>query len=331
MVTLRESSSATRLRTGAAAAPAAVPAVGSAAGRNGGLAAFLRARRERIRPEEQHLAAGPRRQVPGLRRDEVAFLAGISTDYYVRLEQGRETRPSETVLAGLGDALLLGPVDRRHLRGLAGAGEQNGEPDLNGARADSTRQMLESLPFPAVLVDRPLDLVAQNAMAASLFAPLLFPRSGPNGANARSGPNGAYASSDGDERDAEDYADNYARAVFLSPSAPWFFDDWAQAARCTTAALRAHTGGDMATPYLAELVAELSGRSEAFVHHWAEHALYQKTVAHKRFHHPGFGALEFTQHTMDLPHGGGHSVWLFHPRDETAEALRSGPAPPPAD
>ncbi|OKI07972.1 hypothetical protein A6A06_34430 [Streptomyces sp. CB02923] len=341
-------------RLTARAAASAPSGVRGADDRRGELAAFLRSRRAQVRPEAHGLAGGPRRQVPGLRRDEVAFLAGISTDYYIRLEQGREARPSDAVLTGLGGALLLDPLEQRHLHVLARADESVPEPRLDTARATSTRQMLDSLPFPAVLVDHRLDLAARNAAATDLLAPLLFPYDDPTAGDADfegpEGPEGSRSpgspespggpggpegprSPGGPESPGgfKDYGDNYARAVFLSPSAHAFFEDWAQAAHCTAATLRTQTGGNRTSRRLAQLLTELHEHSETFTRHWEDHALHRKTTGDKRFHHPRLGTLDLTQHTMDLPHGGGHSVWLFQPRNAaTAEALRSLP-PSPAD
>ncbi|MEU6963194.1 helix-turn-helix domain-containing protein [Streptomyces chrestomyceticus] len=261
------------------------------------LAAFLRARRGRVRPEQHRLAAGAQRQVPGLRRDEVAFLAGISTDYYVRLEQGRERRPSPTVVEGLSRALLLDAVATRYLRELSVAdsvadsvaGEE--APRMTAERLAAVHQLLGSLPVPALLVNRWLDIVGSNPLGDRLHEGL-EPR------------------------------DNYARLVFLAPGAPSFFTEWPELARCMVAALRTQTGSGTASPRLTRLVAELSAKSDVFRTAWREHHLYEKAMDHKRLRHPGAGTLALDQHVLELPGSGGHRIWAFHPADEaTSDAL----------
>ncbi|GCD40111.1 transcriptional regulator [Streptomyces chrestomyceticus JCM 4735] len=264
------------------------------------LAAFLRARRDRVRPEQHRLAAGAQRQVPGLRRDEVALLAGISTDYYVRLEQGRERRPSPTVVEGLSRALLLDAVAARYLRELAVADSVAdpvaGEEALRMSteRLAAVHQLLGSLPVPALLVNRWLDIVGSNPLGDRLHEGL-EPR------------------------------DNYARLVFLAPGAPSFFTEWPELARCMVAALRAQTGSGTASPRLTRLtrlVAELSAKSDVFRTVWREHHLYEKAMDHKRLRHPRIGTLALDQHVLELPGSGGHRIWAFHPADEaTSDAL----------
>ncbi|MYU53522.1 helix-turn-helix domain-containing protein [Streptomyces sp. SID7805] len=184
-------------------------------GHSGGgpLAAFLRARRNGARPEQHRLAVGAQRQVPGLRRDEVAFLAGISTDYYVRLEQGRERRPSPAVVEGLCHALLLDTVAARYLRELTITGTAVGgeTPRMGADRLEAVNQLLGSMTVPALLVNRWLDIVGSNVLGDFLHEGM-EPR------------------------------DNYARLVFLAPGAQAFFTEWPELARCMVAALRAQAG-----------------------------------------------------------------------------------------
>ncbi|WP_206505429.1 helix-turn-helix domain-containing protein [Streptomyces chrestomyceticus] len=275
--------------------------VSTGPGRGAPLAAFLRARRDRVRPEQHRLAAGAQRQVPGLRRDEVALLAGISTDYYVRLEQGRERRPSPTVVEGLTRALLLDAVAARYLRELSVADSVAGPvtdsvagdeaPRMSTERLAAVHQLLGSLPVPALLVNRRLDIVGSNPLGDRLHEGL-EPR------------------------------DNYARLVFLAPGAPSFFTEWPELARCMVAALRAQTGSGTASPRLTRLVAELSARSDVFRTVWREHHLYEKAMDHKRLRHPRIGTLALDQHVLELPGSEGHRIWAFHPADEaTSDAL----------
>ncbi|MFI2235975.1 helix-turn-helix domain-containing protein [Streptomyces chrestomyceticus] len=269
------------------------------------LASFLRARRDRVRPEQHRLAAGAQRQVPGLRRDEVALLAGISTDYYVRLEQGRERRPSPTVVEGLTRALLLDAVAARYLRELSVADSVADSaadsladsvagkevPRMSTERLAAVHQLLGSLPVPALLVNRWLDIVGSNPLGDRLHEGL-EPR------------------------------DNYARLVFLAPGAPSFFTEWPELARCMVAALRAQTGSGTASPRLTQLVTELSANSNVFRTAWREHHLYEKAMDHKRLRHPRIGTLALDQHVLELPGSEGHRIWAFHPADEaTSDAL----------
>ncbi|MFD4696502.1 helix-turn-helix domain-containing protein [Streptomyces niveus] len=257
------------------------------------LAAFLRARRDRVRPEHHRLAPGPQRQVPGLRRDEVALLAGISTDYYVRLEQGRERRPSPAVVKGLCRALLLDAAAERYLRELsvteaAQAVEGSG---MDADRLDAVHQLLGSMTVPALLVNRWLDIVDSNALG-DLLHEGLEPR------------------------------DNYARLVFLAPGAQEFFTDWPELARCVVAALRAQAGSEAGSARLAQLLPELLAHSEVFKAAWGEHHLYEKAIDHKQFQHPRAGSLALDQHVLELPGSEGHRIWAFHPADDaTSKAL----------
>ncbi|MFE7114397.1 helix-turn-helix domain-containing protein [Streptomyces sp. NPDC057654] len=268
----------------------------------GPLAGFLRARRGQVQPEHHGLAAGAQRQVPGLRRDEVALLAGISTDYYVRLEQGRERRPSRTVVDGLSEALLLDGVAARHLRGLAASGTDTGmnmDTDQEAGegreagrrmyprRLASVRRLLGSLAVPALLVNRRLDILAVNPLGGLLHEGL-------------------------------DPRDNYARLVFLAPAAPSFFAEWPELARCMVAALRAQAGPETESTRLTPLVEELAAGSDVFRTAWGEHQLYEKAMDRKIFHHPRVGPLVLDQHVLELPDSDGHRIWAFHPADDAA-------------
>ncbi|MFE0876417.1 helix-turn-helix transcriptional regulator [Streptomyces smyrnaeus] len=266
------------------------------------LAAFLRARRHRVRPEHHRLAPGAPRQVPGLRRDEVAFLAGISTDYYVRLEQGRERRPSRAVVEGLSEALLLDDVAARYLRELSDPGAAFGEgaPCMDTDRLDAVHQLLGSITVPALLVNRWLDVVDSNTLGDLLHEGL-------------------------------DPRDNYARLVFLAPGAPAFFTEWPELARCMVAALRAQAGPEAGSARLTQLLKELTAHSEGFEAAWREHHLYEKTIDRKLFRHPRVGLLVLDQHVLELPGSEGHRIWAFHPADDaTSNALLrlASPAPP---
>jgi transcriptional regulator with XRE-family HTH domain len=256
------------------------------------LGAFLRARRQQVRPEQQDLVPGGPRQVVGLRRDEVAMLAGISADYYVRLEQGRERHPSPAVLDGLSTALLLDRASARYLRELAAADDEaEGSGVLEPGRLDAVRPLLDSLTVPAILVDRWLNIAAANALGEMLHEGL-------------------------------EHRENYARMVFLSPGAQEFFVDWSELARCMVATSRASAGSAASSGRLEPLVGELAVASEVFSTAWAQHDVYEKAIDRKRFRHPIVGPLVFNQHVLELPDSDGHQIWAYHPTDDaTRDAL----------
>ncbi|WP_033295828.1 helix-turn-helix domain-containing protein [Amycolatopsis jejuensis] len=260
---------------------------------HGPLAEFLRVRRRQVRPADHGLPPGGERQVPGLRRDEVAMLAGISTDYYIRLEQGRERHPSRAVLDGLATALRLDPAAANYLHELVSAGEgATSGGALSSARFEALQRLLDSLAVPAIVVDRRLDVVADNALGDLLY-------------------------------DGMEHRENYARMVFLDPGAREFFVDWAAFAQCTVASLRrANAAGAADSAELAGLVGELAVRSTEFSTSWAHHQLYEKVIDRKLFRHPLVGPVTFDEHVLELPDSGGHQVWAYHPADDaSAEAL----------
>ncbi|MFI5756748.1 helix-turn-helix transcriptional regulator [Streptomyces sp. NPDC051569] len=251
----------------------------------GPLAAFLRARREQVRPEQLGMVSGDDRQVTGLRRDEVAVLAGISTDYYIRLEQGRERRPSRHVIEGLADALLLDEAAVRYLRELTEADQAQPAPapGVSSDRLTGLVQLVDSWDrTPALIVNRWLDIVAWNTLGDILYEGLA-------------------------------HRENYARMVFLSPKAADFFLDWPEFAHCTVASLRANAGSETDAANLVQLVGELTLKSGEFSASWARHDLYEQTVSRKRFGHPLVGAVEFEQHVLAIPGSGGYQVWAYHP------------------
>ncbi|MFE5123547.1 helix-turn-helix domain-containing protein [Streptomyces sp. NPDC056669] len=262
-------------------------------GGGGPLASFLRARRKQVRPEQHRLASGAKRQVPGLRRDEVALLTGISTDYYVRLEQGRERRPSRAVVDGLCEALLLDLAAARHLRALA-AGEaatEGTDPGMGEERWAAVHRLLGSMTVPALLLNRWLDVVSGNTLG-DLLHEGLEPR------------------------------DNYARMVFLAPGARSFFTQWPELARCVVAALRAQAGSGPKAARLTELVGELAAYSDVFRSSWGEHRVYEKVMDRKLLRHPRVGPLALDQHVLELPGGEGHRIWAYYPADgATSDAL----------
>jgi transcriptional regulator with XRE-family HTH domain len=226
------------------------------------LGEFLRARRELTRPEDLGFLDAGRRKVPGLRREEVAMLAGVSTDYYVRLEQGRERHPSAQVLDALASALRLEDDARTHAHKLAQPVPRRAATAgrIEKASPNLVRLLEKWAHTPALVLGRYLDVLARNSLADALYGGMT-------------------------------YSNNIMRLVFLDPAAREFYRDWALVSRATVAGLRAAVGADIDDPRLTSLVGELSLKSPEFRRLWARHDVRGKTHARKRFQHPLVGEL----------------------------------------
>jgi transcriptional regulator with XRE-family HTH domain len=239
--------------------------------------------------------------VPGLRREEVALLAGVSVDYYTRLERGNAGGVSETVLESLARALRLDDVERMHLFDLARATQPpNGahrRPASQRVRS-SVQLMLDAMTeAPAFLRNGRLDILAANPLGRALYAPHF---TGP-----REPPNTAWF-------------------VFLDPRAPGFYRDWEQVARDCVAILRAEAGHNPYDRSLSDLVGELSTQSELFRTLWAAHDVTRHETGLKRFRHPVVGEMELTFDAMQLAADPGLTVFVYtaEPASKSAEALR---------
>ncbi len=257
---------------------------------------YLRARRELIQPADVGLPelAG-RRRVPGLRREEVALLAGVSADYYVRLEQGRDQHPSAQVLDALARALQLDEDAIAHLHSLA-------EPTVRRRRRPSPRP--ERVPAgilqlistwhetPAYVYGRCMDVLVANPLAAAL-APYYRP------------------------------GENLVRATFLDPRLRDRYEDWDRAAAASVAALRALVGPDADDPHLNELVGELSVRSERFRQLWARHDARPKRSGTTHIQHPQVGPLELGYEKLPIPDADRQTLCIYHaaPGSTSAQAL----------
>ncbi|GGM06550.1 MULTISPECIES: helix-turn-helix domain-containing protein [Micromonospora] len=258
------------------------------------LGSFLTARRARLRPEDVGLVSHRARRVAGLRREEVAVLAGVSADYYARLEQGRERHPSASVLGGIARALDLDADAREHLFRLAGVPLDN-PPAAAVEHVDAgLRQLLDAWPdLPAIVLNRRLDLLAHNAIAGALFA---------------------------------DFADtaNLARMTFLDPTGPVFFVDWQRAAETCVANLRLAHGHDPTDRRTAELVAELESASGTFRRLWRRHDVRGKTHEAKTFRHRAVGKLTLAYTAFDVRGTTGQQVIVYRaqPHSRDADALR---------
>ncbi|MGP4109593.1 helix-turn-helix domain-containing protein [Streptomyces sp. 4N509B] len=240
------------------------------------LAGFLRSRRHRTRPEDHGLAVGRRRSA-GLRRAEVAHLAGISVDYYIRLEQGKVGRPSSTVLDALARALRMSADEREHLYLLARAESPRRRITAERVRP-SVHRLLEVLhPAPAYVVGRRMDLLAWNETGAALLAEDL--------------PGPSWKQS------------NLLWHLLCSPHARTLHVDWETAARQGVAHLRAAAGRYPDDPGIASLVGELSLRSGEFRTWWARHDVQDHGSGRKEFDHPLVGRLSLDYESLRLADG----------------------------
>lgn len=249
----------------------------------GPLGPFLQARRGQLRPEDVGLRTyGDRRRVPGLRREEVAQLAGVGMSYYTRLEQGQSHGASPEVLDAIAEALRLDGAERRHLRDLAAAPRRRASRSRPPAERVSaeTHQLLAALgDAPAVVLGRRSDVLAWNRTGHALFAGHLD----------------AAAVDDPAARP------NLARAVFLDAQARDLYVDWASKARAVVGNLRLLVGRHPEDPLLEGLVGELTIRSLEFAALWADHRVRDCDVAVFAMHHPLVGDLTVAQQTLPVP------------------------------
>jgi transcriptional regulator with XRE-family HTH domain len=264
---------------------------------DGQLGEFLRTRRARLRPEDIGAAPfGGQRRVPGLRREELAQVAGVSVDYYTRLEQGRARNVSAEVLDAVARALCLDSDERAHLRNLAAPAQadlaptQQVGPELRQALAAITS-------VPAYVVGRRLDVLAWNDLARTLV--IDFPAQTPA------------------ER-------NMARLTFLDPVARDVFPDWEHKARETIANLRLDAGRHPNDPQLAELIDELSEGSDDFRRLWADHDVRGRTRGRKHFRHPLTGELALDYISMRAPDDPDMALIIYSapPGSEAEDCLR---------
>lgn len=255
--------------------------------------AFLSSRRAKITPERAGLPtlrAG--RRVPGLRRSEVADLAGVSAEYYARLERGDLGGVSDSVLDAVSRALQLDEAERSHLADLARtagpAPRARRRPKAREVRP-SIRRLLDLMPEVPVIVNSGNgDVVAANALGQALFAPLFASPTRTAG-----------------------QPPNHARFIFLDPRAHQFWIDWDQAADNNVAALRTEAGRDPYDRTLTDLVGELSTRSDAFRVRWAAHNVRLHLTGHKNIHHPAVGNLRLDYDALELPADPGLSLITF--------------------
>ncbi len=260
---------------------------------------FLASRRARITPQEAGLPAyGANRRVPGLRREEVAMLAGVSVDYYTRLERGNLAGVSDSVLEAIAGALHLDEAERLHLRNLARAAAATpakARRRTAPARVrPSIQAMLDAMTgAPAAVRNDRLDLLATNRLGRALYAPVFA---------------------------EPDRPANNARFTFLDPAARDFWDDWERAADDTVGILRGLAGRNPYDKSLTELVGELSTRSEEFRTRWAAHNVRLHRTGRKVVHHPAVGRLELTYDTLQLPADPGLTMLVYTAEPGTPSA-----------
>ncbi|MCU7727342.1 helix-turn-helix transcriptional regulator [Actinoplanes sp. KI2] len=250
---------------------------------------FLRGRRARIGPAEVGLAAGVgRRQTPGLRREELAAVAGVSVDYYIRLEQGRDRNPSAAVLDALADALRLDADERDHLHRLA-AGRITGRPAPVSARP-GLRQLLETVrPAPAFVLSPGSDILAENPEGLALLPGLAdWPRA----------------------------RRNFVRYMFRHPSAREVIASWPRMARDCVAHLRT-----IPPEQAAGLAAELSATSKEFAALWRDYDVRVKSGTDRTFRHPAVGRLELRSEVLSVADGQRLVVFQAAPGSPSADAL----------
>lgn len=261
---------------------------------------FLVSRRARITPETAGLPlSGGNRRVPGLRREEVALLAGVSVDYYNRLERGNLHGVSESVLDAVASALQLDDAERAHLLDLARAANDSPAARRPRRRATTIRPSIQRLldaitEAPALIRDNYFDYLGANRLGRALYAPL-FAGTG-----------------------------NSARFTFLDPAARDFYPAWETTAAELVAALRGEAGRNPYDRRLSDLVGELSTRSDEFRRMWGAHNVRYHRSGVKRVTHPVVGDLELVYEALDLPADPGLSLSTYtaEPGTASAEKLR---------
>jgi transcriptional regulator with XRE-family HTH domain len=253
---------------------------------------FLTSRRARLTPEQAGLPDfGGRRRVSGLRREEVALLAGVSMDYYTRLERGNLKGVSESVLDAIARALQLDDAERAHLFDLARAANATGmrrnrpaSPRRPAIRT-GVQQVLDAMVgAPAWIRNGRSDFLAANRLGRALYAPIF----------------------DDPVRPA-----NTARFLFLSPQARRFYRDWEQVATDMVAVLHAEAGRDPYDRELTALIGELSTRSDDFRVRWAAHDVLFHRTGFKRLHHPVVGDLDLNYQALELPSDPGLTLLVY--------------------
>jgi transcriptional regulator with XRE-family HTH domain len=273
---------------------------------------FLVTRRAKLTPEQAGLTHyGGNRRVPGLRREEVAMLAGVSADYYTRLEKGNLAGVSDSVLDAIAKALHLDEAERAYLFDLARAANASGRPSNRATQRrrrpqqvrPAVQQILDSMSTtPAFVRNGRLDILGTNLLGRALYAPVF----------------------DSPTRTSGVSPPNIARFGFLDPAARDFFPDFDESAATSVQLLRAEAGRDPHDRSLTELVGELSTRSEDFRTRWAAHDVRLHRSGAKRFRHPVVGELTLGFEAMELTADSGLTLTAYTAErgSPSAEALQ---------
>lgn len=263
------------------------------------IAEFLTSRRAKVTPEQVGLPTyGPRR-VPGLRREEVASLAGVSVEYYKRLERGNASGVSDGVLEALARALQLDDAERSHLHDLARAANPVAPKRRRAAQQrvrPVVQRIVDAMTTPAIVRNSRVDYLSANALGRALYAPVFESREQPP---------------------------NSARFTFLDPAAHDFYADWERTAKDLVAHLRSEAGRNPYDKDLSNLVGELSTRSPEFGAWWAAHNVRYHQTGVKRLRHPVVGDLELSYEVMELSADTGLtiSVYSAEPGSRSEQAL----------
>jgi transcriptional regulator with XRE-family HTH domain len=260
---------------------------------------FLTSRRAKITPQQAGITAYGERRVPGLRREEVAVLAGVSVDYYTRMERGSLGGVSESVLEALARGLQLDDAERAHLFDLARAAQPVALRPRRRAQQrvrPSVQRLVDAMSAPALVQNGRLDILAANALGRALYSETFAETMRPA---------------------------NHARFVFLSPRAAGFYRDWDRAANDTVAILRTAAGRDPHDRDLSDLVGELSTQSEEFRTRWAAHNVRIHRTGVKEVHHPVVGDLSLTYEMLELSADSGLAILTYtaEPGSKSHEAL----------
>jgi transcriptional regulator with XRE-family HTH domain len=255
------------------------------------LGEYLRARRELVTPDDVGLPTVGVRRVAGLRREEVALLAGMSADYYLRLEQGRERNPSPQILESLARVLGLGETATAYLLGLVGAKPMRSRRKVRRERVpDGIRKLLATLQLPAFVEGRYFDVLASNQLAMALSPRLTV-------------------------------GENRLRAVFLDPAEQALYPDWDDATARLVAGFRESVGTDTNDPRFIEIVGELSLASERFRRLWARHDVQAREGRPTTIDHPTVGELTLNREKLAIDGGsGGLILAIYHPDAGTDSA-----------
>jgi transcriptional regulator with XRE-family HTH domain len=252
---------------------------------------FLRTRRGRLTPEDVGIASYGARRVPGLRREELAQLAGVSVTYYTRLEQGQSHQASPSVIEALADALRLSDAERAYLHTLIRPTPARPRRPARPATArPGTRQLLDALgDVPAIVTGTRTEVLAWNALGHQLLA--------------------GHLDYDAPDRPAE--RPNLTRMLFLDPHHRDLHPRWDVAATCAVASLRITAGRDKDDRELAELIGELSLKSEEFAALWSRHPVASHAYGTRHFRHPEVGELTLELEALTLADGSGHHILMY--------------------